>query len=136
MFELTVTGTLHRVHSRNVQLKSKATAKLKKNMPRTLRVARWLALAHSLMARMEVGEFCSFEEMAEVYGVSRARISQILDLALLAPDIQEEILKMRIERGTDPVTEHNLRPMSREILWSTQRALWAQLKEAHSKATR
>ena len=53
------------------------------------------------------GEGRGFAESARRARVSRARITQILDLNILAPDIQEEILFLpRVESGRDPIREH------------------------------
>jgi DNA invertase Pin-like site-specific DNA recombinase len=58
----------------------------------------------------------------------RARITQLLDLLLLAPDIQEELLFTEVPPGRDPVTEHDLRQVVRTPLWADQRAMWAGLR--------
>jgi predicted XRE-type DNA-binding protein len=41
--------------------------------------------------------------LAEVMGVTRMRVSQLLDLTVLAPDIQEEILFARMMAGAIPL---------------------------------
>ena len=54
--------------------------------------ARQLALAHHIHALIASGEMKDIAHVARVAGVSRARISQVLDMALLEPGIQEAIL--------------------------------------------
>jgi hypothetical protein len=50
-----------------------------------------------------------YADLARLGHVSRARVSQIMDLLLLAPGIQEEILGLPpVESGDDPVTEREL----------------------------
>ena len=61
-------------------------------------------------------------------GVSRARVTQIANLTLLAPDIQEAILFLDpVVKGRDPLTERDLRPLVAEPGWGRQRALWKAL---------
>ena len=60
---------------------------------RPARVAQALALAHRLEAAVERGEYRDRAEIARQLGFTRARVTQILDLLLLAPDIQEEIAR-------------------------------------------
>ena len=60
--------------------------------------------------------------------ISRARLTQILNLSLLAPEIQEAILFLPpIQRGPDPIKERDLRPIAAEIDWQKQRRMWRQL---------
>ncbi len=54
-------------------------------------------------------------------GVTRARMTQIANLLLLAPKIQEGILNLpRVNRGQDPVTEHALREVAAHADWQSQ----------------
>jgi len=57
--------------------------------------------------------------------VSRARISQIMNLLHLAPDIQEQILFLPpIEHGCEPIRLAHVQPITREWDWHKQRQLW------------
>jgi len=47
--------------------------------------------------------------LATRLGLSRARISQLLDLMLLAPDIQEQILLAESVDGVEPMSERAVR---------------------------
>jgi hypothetical protein len=95
---------------------------------RVPRVARLLALALKLDAQLLQGVFAGRGELAALGRVTRARISQILSLAYLAPDIQEAILFLpRTERGRDPVILHDLLPIAAEPDWTKQRRLWQQV---------
>lgn len=63
--------------------------------------------------------------------MTRARVTQIMNLLLLAPAIQEEILFLpRVIRGRDPVTERQLRPIAAAPGWREQRAMWGELTRA------
>jgi hypothetical protein len=56
-------------------------------------LARQIALAHFIEERIESGELASYAEAAERFGLTRARLSQVMDLVLLlAPGIQERVL--------------------------------------------
>ena len=57
----------------------------------------------------------------ERLGLTRARVTQLLDLTLLAPDIQEKILFAESVDGAELVSERKLRWLAREDAWSTQR---------------
>lgn len=64
-------------------------------------------------------------ELARLGGVSRARVSQIMNLLQLAPDIQEAILCLpRVESGRDPVGERELRRIVAMADWARQRNSW------------
>ena len=85
------------------------------------RVARQLALAHALQQRIDSGEFRNQAELARALGFSRERISKILDLLLLAPDIQEEILFLEGAPGKQRLSEADIHEVFRSVLWSEQR---------------
>ena len=66
------------------------------------RVARLMALAIRFEELVRMGEVESHADLARLGQVTRARISQIMDLLCLAPDIQEELLFLpRVERERD-----------------------------------
>ena len=82
------------------------------------RVARMLALAHHIERLVETGELTGYAEAARVLGLTRARLTQVMKLLLLAPEIQEEILV------TDPqVTERRLRRVVARPDWNEQFAI-------------
>ena len=92
-------------------------------------VARQLALAHALRGRVSRGEFADYAAMARDLGFTRARISQLMDLLLLAPDIQEELLFLEALPGQQPLTERTLRDVVlRSLDWEEQRRLWGALR--------
>jgi hypothetical protein len=95
---------------------------------RVPRVARLLALALSLDERLRRGELASYAAVAALGHVTRARVSQIMNLLNLAPDIQEAILFLpRTERGSDPIILRELQPIASVLDWRKQRVLWQQL---------
>ncbi len=85
-------------------------------------IARRIALAHHIEAQIEAGELQSYADAAERLGLTRARITQICDLALLAPDIQAAVLLGHVE----PRDRH-LRAVGKHPLWTVQRRVFAEL---------
>jgi hypothetical protein len=93
------------------------------------RLARLLALAHKLEGLVGNGPIHAYATLARLGHISRARLSQIMNLILLAPDIQEEILFLPSARsGRDPITLSRLQPLARIPSWARQRRLWRHLK--------
>lgn len=92
--------------------------------PRPLRVARMLALAHEIVRCVEEGAFADLADAARALGFTRARITQLVDLTLLAPEIQEEILFAVAADGRDPVSERSLRALVQARRWSEQAVTW------------
>jgi hypothetical protein len=93
------------------------------------RVAKLLALAHRLERLVRSGRVASYAEIAAVGHVTRARLSQIMSLLNLAPDIQEALLFLPpVERGRDPIILADLRPIATELEWKRQRRMWAMLQ--------
>ena len=62
-----------------------------------LRVARMLALAYHIDALVEEGKLKSYGEASRLLGITDARMTQVMDLMLLSPRIQEGILDGTIE---------------------------------------
>jgi hypothetical protein len=93
---------------------------------RPQRVARLVALAHKLEARVRFGEVNDYAELAKLAHVSPARIAQIVILVQLAPDIQEYVLFLSSEHA-GLISERELREIAREPLWDRQRALFQEM---------
>lgn len=92
---------------------------------RVPRISRLMALAIRLERLLLSGEVSDVSELARLSHVSQPRMSQILNLALLAPDIQEELLFLpRVFSGTPAIHEKMLRPIVAEVDWAKQRAMW------------
>lgn len=95
---------------------------------RVPRVAKLMALALRFDWLVRSGQVKDFAEIARLGHVTRGRLSQIMDLVNLAPDIQEQLLFLAPpESGKDRITEKQLRPVTRQPDWATQRRLWRAL---------
>lgn len=93
------------------------------------RVSRLMALALRIERLVQDGEVASFAEVARLGHVTRARVAQIVGLLNLAPDIQEGILFLPpVERGRDPVSDRDLRPIACVHEWKKQRRMWRAMR--------
>ena len=102
-----------------------AVAKPQVPAGRVPRISRLMALAIEMDRLIREGVVRDYAELARLGHVSRARITQIMNLNLLAPSIQEEILFLpRVGRGRDPIREHALRPITAMFDWNKQRRMW------------
>jgi alkylated DNA nucleotide flippase Atl1 len=95
------------------------------NTGRVPRIARLMALAIHLQKLIDNGAVRDYAEIARLTGLTRARVTQIMNLTLLAPEIQEEILFLpRVRNGHDPIAERNIRQISGKVEWNHQMELW------------
>ena len=90
---------------------------------RPARVAQALARAHHLQAAIDRGEYADRTDAAQI-GFTRGRLTKLLDLTLLAPDIQEEILHLEAIDGREPVAERDLHYLVRHKSRKEQRQQW------------
>jgi hypothetical protein len=79
-----------------------------------------LALAHKLQQAIDRGAVRDRADVARRLGLTRARVTQLLDLTLLAPDIQERILFSESEDGLEPVSERSVRGVLHIEDWAKQ----------------
>jgi hypothetical protein len=123
---LTVTCTIHvdrTRHGRKVLWNGPApTAPPPGRIPR---ISRLMALAHRFDDLIRTGQVKDAATLARVGRVTRARISQIMSLLNLAPDIQEQLLFLpKIESGKDRLCLRDLMPIAMTLEWKKQRRLW------------
>ncbi|GAA4450489.1 hypothetical protein [Novipirellula rosea] len=98
------------------------------------RVSRLMALAIHFDRVLATGRFESQADLARAGRVTRARLTQILNLTNLAPDLQEKVLFLRpYTYGRAPLTERQIRPIAAEPNWDKQRRLFAKLTDQMSK---
>jgi len=99
--------------------------------PRIPRIARLMALARHVEELVRSGTVGSYAAAARLGRVSRARMSQILGLLNLAPDLQEQLLFLEHPARGRPA------PVLRQVLivaaaldWDEQRRRWRKLQRA------
>jgi len=119
-----VVGQLHRV--RRGRRKTFESEALQEPVARPARVAVQLALAHRIRRAIDSGEVTDQAAVARRLGLTRARLTQLLNLTFLAPDLQERALGLESVDGSEPLSERALRPVARAVSWAEQRALFEQ----------
>jgi len=88
-------------------------------------VSRLMALAIKVDGLIASGSIADQAEAAWLGHVTRARMTQIMNLLLLAPDIQEAVLNLpMVERGREPIVETHLRAIVQQMDWEAQRRMW------------
>jgi len=93
------------------------------------RISRLLGLAHRMQRLVDEGTVQDYSELARLGGVTTARMTQIMSLMLLAPDIQEEILFLpRVFEGRDPIHERAVGRLVRSADWRAQRREWVAMR--------
>lgn len=95
---------------------------------RPAKVARQLALAHHLESAIERGLVADQAALARKLGLTRARVTQLFDLLMLAADLQEQVLALEAVDGAEPMAERTLREVAHAGTWAVQRAAWGKLR--------
>ena len=125
---LTVAGTIHfarRGRAKELRVGPTPAAPVPGRVPR---VARLMALALKFDRLIREGAVADQAELARLGHVTRARLTQVMNLTLLAPHIQESLLFLPlVERGRDPIVLRDLQPIAMTLDWRKQRRAWAAL---------
>ena len=90
------------------------------------RIARLMALAIRFEGLLREEAIRDYAELARLGRVTRARMTQVMKLLHLAPDIQEQILFLPLIKG---LNERNLRPIVSRIDWDEQRRMFRKITE-------
>jgi hypothetical protein len=89
-----------------------------------------MALAIRMEDLIRAGGIADYSALAQLGHVSRARITQIMNLLLLAPDVQEQILFLGIGGvAHERFRLAELQPIARVLVWAQQRAHWTALAQ-------
>jgi len=91
--------------------------------PRIPRITRLMALAIKFQDMIDRGEVKDYADVARLGFVTRARVTQIMNLCLLAPDIQEQLLSSEENAASAGIAERNLRRIACAVSWNEQRRL-------------
>ena len=87
------------------------------------RITKMMALAIRLEHLIKSGQVTDQAELARVGYVSRARLTQIMNLLCLASDIQEELLFTDTKKNN--LKEKDLRLIASITSWKGQREAWS-----------
>ncbi len=89
---------------------------------RTPRISRLMALAIRCNQLLRSGAVPDATALAAMAHVTQPRMTQILNLTLLSPDIQEALLFLPpVVEGKPEISEKGLRPVCAELDWARQR---------------
>jgi len=106
--------------------KTEARSSHRGHLPRITQV---LALAIQFQDMIQRGEARDYADLARLGCITRERISQIMELIWLAPDIQQEILEFPPNKtGRFPISEVAARRVAEYLDWEAQREAWRNLK--------
>ncbi len=100
------------------------------------RVSRLLALAIKCEGLIQSRVARDYSDLAFLGGVAKARLTQIMNLLHLAPDIQECLLFLPTTTlCRDRISERQLRDITKLVDWSQQRERFADLYPAYAGVT-
>jgi hypothetical protein len=103
-------------------------AESKTDTGRVPHIARLLALAIHFDRLLASGAVSDYSALARI-----GRVSRVMNLLLLAPGIQEQILFLPPStRKRDAIPLARLHPIAREWDWQKQRRMWQALLQYHS----
>ena len=129
MIKMKRTVQFQRGHQGRRRINEKGNDGVKMPSGRVPRISRLMALAIRFDRLIQDGIISDQSELARLAHVTQPRMTQIMNLLNLAPDIQEQLLFMpRVHNGRDPIHEKMLRPVTRMVRWNDQRVLWRKMK--------
>ena len=103
---------------------------------RVPRIARLMASAWHVEGLVRSGTISSYAAAARLGHVSRARLSQIVSLLNLAPDLQEQLLFLqRPARGRQSLVLRHVLTVAAVIDWHEQRQRWRRLRRGMTAAS-
>jgi hypothetical protein len=95
-------------------------------------VTQVLALAIQFQDMIARADAKDYADLARLGGLCRERVSQIMRLVYLAPEIQVELLYLPpTATGHYPISETSVRKIANLLSWEDQRREWNRLKERH-----
>ena len=104
---------------------------------RTPRIAKLMALAIRFDQLLRDGTVRDMSELSRLAHVTQPRMTQIMNLLHLAPDIQEELLfHPPVACGRDNLSEKTMRPIAAIVSWQDQREAWRGQKPSCSSRSR
>lgn len=96
---------------------------------RVPRISKLMALAIKYDGLLREGKVTDQSELSRLAYITQPRMTQIMNLLHLAPDIQEELMLLpAATTGRDAIHEKILRPITAEADWQKQREQWQILR--------
>ena len=90
------------------------------------RLRQLLLLAHQIQGLIQNKNATSLKQISEWTTISHQRLNQIMNLLLLCPSIQEEII-LSSNKQLFKIPEYSIRQIIKESDWDKQRILWKNL---------
>ena len=129
-YQLTVTHECHLNRRRCGQKQLRDGAAVETPGGKIPRITRLMALAIRCEKLIRDGVVADQSELARFGHITSARMTQIMALLNLAPDLQGQILHLpRVGRGSDPVKETDALPIAATLDWLKQRRMWVRLQQ-------
>jgi hypothetical protein len=98
------------------------------SLERVPRISRYMALAIHFEDLIKQGIVTDYADLARLGHVTRARITQIMNLRLLASEIQEELLFLReTKTGNGQFQLRGIQAIAAEFEWEKQRNRWGRI---------
>jgi len=97
-----------------------------KEIEKESKILRNLILAHQIQRLIDRNKVSSIKQAAEWLNMSQVRLDQTMNMLLLSPSIQEEIICSPNKRIT-AIPEYKLRNITNETDWQQQGQLWREL---------
>jgi hypothetical protein len=103
---------------------------------RVPRISRLMALAIHFDRMLREGKVRDQSELARLVHVTQPRMTQIMNLNHLAPEIQEELLYLTGHNAYGKMLhEHALRAIAAQPTWRAQRMMWARIARRRLRPT-
>jgi hypothetical protein len=97
-------------------------------LERIPRISRYMALAINFEDLIRRGIVTDYADLARLGHVTRARVTQIMNLRLLTPAIQEELLFTgRPPHWVESIQLNRIQSIYREVNWGLQMKLWKEM---------
>jgi hypothetical protein len=87
------------------------------------KLRQYLVLAYQIQEKLDGDNTLTSKQIAEWLGMTAPRVSQIMDLLLLCPRIQQEIL-LSEDKKLYSLGEYHVRSIVKEPLWDKQVEMW------------
>jgi hypothetical protein len=97
------------------------------DQPRIPLISRLMALTIKFQDMVDRGEVRDYADLARLGYVSRARITQIMNLLNLAPQLQDNMMLDPKQAAAISASESQLRKITSLVLWQDQLDAWEQI---------
>ena len=95
-------------------------------LERIPRISRYMALAIHFEDLIRQGVVTDYADLARLGHVTRARVTQIMNLRLLAPEIQEDLLFFEQQnRRNESIQLKSMQSLVADCSWESQREQWS-----------